>query len=120
MPQEKPPYALNISLEGTRTEHLSRVLSRLNELCGEHDRAGESKTKVVIESWDEEELNIIRRQIELYMRQNKIILKSECYIKAPTVRPEPEKTPMEEELERLESAGRRMGADSVEFVTRPT
>lgn len=112
MAQEKPPYALNITLEGTRTEHLSKVLARLNELCGEHDRAGESKTKVVIESWHEDDLIAIREQIELFMRQHKLILRSECYIKAPTVRPEPAKTPMDEVLDMPDTPGRR----AAEFI----
>lgn len=115
MPQEKPPYKLSIDLESFRPEAINDALDRLNDLCSEHDQTGKVKAKVAIESHHEDALLAIREQIETYLRANKIIIEGKVTMESPVVRPQPEKTPMEEALER---AAHRMGAESVEFVTR--
>lgn len=101
MPNEKPPYKLSIDLESFRPEAINEALERLNALCSEHDQTGKVKAKVVIESHQEDALLAIREQIETYLRARKIIIEGKVTMESPVVRPQPEKTPMEEALERL-------------------
>lgn len=115
---DKPPFKLSIDLESYRPEAINAALDRLNDLCSEHDQTGKVKAKVVIESNSEDALLAIREQIETYLRVKKVVLEGKVTLESPVVRPQPEKTPMEEALDRLDGAGRRMGAESVEVVAR--
>lgn len=114
MAQDKPPYKLTIDLETYTADALKDTLDRLHELTEEHDQSsGELKTKLTIESWQEEALLAIRDQIEMYLRQHKLLISGEATIKGPLVRPKPEKTPMEALL----STDLARRAERVEFVS---
>jgi hypothetical protein len=113
MATDKPPYRLTIDLETWHPDALKDTLDRLRELTDEHDQtSGELKTKLTIESWQEDALVAIRNQIESYLRHNKLLITGDATIKGPLVRPKPEPTPMEALLNT--DLGRR--ADRVELV----
>jgi hypothetical protein len=99
MPTEKPPYSLVIDLKTYHPDALKDTLDRLRELCDEQEQStGELKTKLTIESWQEDALIAIRNQIESYLRHNKLLISGEATVKGPLVRPRPEPTPMEQAL----------------------
>jgi len=111
---ERPPYKLTIDLETYRPDALKDTLDRLRELTEEHNQTGgELKTKLTIESWQEDALLAIRDQIETYLRQHKLLITGEVAMKGPLVRPKSEKTPMETLLDT--SLARR--AERVEFIS---
>lgn len=109
---EKPPYKLSIDLESYRPEAINAALERLNELCSEHDQVGKTKAKVAIESYQEDALIAIREQIEAYLRVNKVVIEGKVTLESPVVRPQPEKTPMDEMLDMPDTPGRR----AAEFI----
>jgi hypothetical protein len=103
-----------IDLETYRADALKDTLDRLRELIEEHDQtSGELKTKLTIESWQEDALLAIRDQIEIYLRQHKTQITGEATIRGPLVRPKADRTPMEALLDT--SLARR--ADRVEFIS---
>jgi hypothetical protein len=110
---DKPPYKLTIDLETYHPDALKDTLDRLRELCEEHEQSGgELKTKLTIESHQEEALTAIRDQIEVYLRQHKLLITGDATIRGPLVRPKAEPTPMERMLDT--DLARR--ADRVELV----
>lgn len=125
MANEKPPYKLTFKFSSARPDAISEALARLRELTGEHDADSETAATVTIESWKEAPLTAIREVFEIWLHHYKIGLDCEVTQKAPGLRPETvtalraaKTTPMDEALDRLDDAGRRMGAESVEVITR--
>lgn len=68
-------------------------------MCSEHNQTGKVKAKVAIESYQEDALLVIREQIETYLRVKKVVLEGKVTLESPVVRPEPNRTPMDEILE---------------------
>jgi hypothetical protein len=92
---DKLPYRLTINLKSFRPDAIKAALSRLDDLCSEHDQAGALTTKVVIESNDEQSLSEIRNQFEVFLRAARTLVEGEITIASPLVRPQPKSLPMD-------------------------
>lgn len=100
---DKPPYKLTIKLEAARIDVLHKALQYLSHQCDEHDQTGRLTTKVVIESFDEDDVLAIRDNLEAYIKVNRLVLDGAINLESPLVRvvrdPDrgsaPPRTPME-------------------------
>ena len=108
MSLKHPIYKMTIDLSTFRTDALKATLDRIRELTSGEEKtmAGELKTKVTIEGDNLPGLQMIRNQLEIYLRHNQnTIVTGTVDIKEPLVRPAPEPTPMDALFEDDEAIG---------------
>ena len=116
MADDKPWYTLEIKLTASKVEKMTAALERLDEITSEHSTPGMLKFGVKFESFQEETLQAIREQFEVWLRQERLGIEGDVVMKSPVVRPQPEKAPMDALFEEVLPGGGRI--DSIEFSGR--
>lgn len=114
MADDKPWYTLEIKLTASKVDKMTAAVTKLDEITSEHSTPGTLKFGVKFESFQEETLQAIREQFEVWLRQQRLGIEGDVVMKAPVVRPRPEQAPdLFDEV--LPSGGR---IDSIEFSSR--
>lgn len=116
MADDKPWYTLEIKLTASKVEKMTAAITKLDEITSEHSTPGMLKFGVKFESFQEEQLQAIREQFEVWLRDQRLGIEGDVVMKSPVVRPRPEKAPMEALFEEVLPGGGRI--DSIEFSGR--
>jgi hypothetical protein len=88
MAADKPPYKLTIKLDSARPDALSQAMEALREIISDHDQTGEAESTIVIESFKESPLLMVREAFEEWLWKYKIGIGCKIRLDSPGVRPE--------------------------------